>query len=63
MVKEFLSQKGIGFKEYDVSRDRTAAQEMVDRTGQMGVSVTVIDGPVIIGFDRARLEHALSLTQ
>jgi glutaredoxin 3 len=63
MVKEFLSQKGIGFKEYDISRDSAAAQEMVNITGQMGVPVTVIDGHVIIGFDRARLEHALSLTQ
>ena len=63
MVKEFLSQKGIGFKEHDVSRDRAAAQELVDRTGQMGVPVTVIDGQIIIGFDRARLEQALNMEQ
>ncbi|MBA7663720.1 hypothetical protein ES703_71767 [subsurface metagenome] len=63
MVKEFLSQKGIGFKEHDVSRDRAAAQELVDRTDQMGVPVTVIDGKIIIGFDRARLEQALNMEQ
>lgn len=60
MVKEFLSQKGVSFKEKDISRDQLAAQEMVSKTGQMGVPVTVIDGETIIGFDRARLENVLS---
>jgi glutaredoxin 3 len=60
MVKEFLSQRGVSYSEKDVSRDRAAAQEMVQKTGQMGVPVTIIDGEQIIGFDRDRLEAALS---
>jgi len=60
MLKEFLSQRGISFEERDVSRDKAAAQELVNRTGQMGVPVTIIDGQTIVGFDRARLEQALS---
>ena len=60
MVKEFLSQRGVPYKEFDVSVDRTAAQEMINKTGQMGVPVTTIDGEVIIGFDRPRLEQTLS---
>lgn len=63
MVKEFLSQKGVGFEERDVSRNPSAAQELVKRTGQMGVPVTVIDGETVIGFDRARLEEVLSQLQ
>ena len=59
-MKEFLSQKGVSFTEHDVSRDQNAAQEMVNRTGQMGVPVTVIDGQAIVGFDQAQLEQALS---
>jgi glutaredoxin-like YruB-family protein len=59
MVKEFLSQHGVAYKEKDVSADRNAAREMVDLTGQMGVPVTVIDGETIIGFDRPRLEEAI----
>jgi len=43
-----------------VSRDRAAADEMVRLTGQMGVPVTVIDGQVVIGFDRPRLEQLLA---
>ncbi|MFC1979995.1 glutaredoxin domain-containing protein [Chloroflexota bacterium] len=61
MVKEFLSQRGIAFEECDVSRDPSAAQELVRSTGQMGVPVTVIDEQAVVGFDRARLE--LLLTQ
>ncbi|MFC1938883.1 glutaredoxin domain-containing protein [Chloroflexota bacterium] len=59
MVKEFLSQKGVGFREVDVSRDHTAAKELVNKTGQMGVPVTVVDGQVIVGFDRSRLEQTI----
>ena len=51
---------GVAFKEYDVSRDRAAAQEMVNLTGQMGVPVIVVDGQAVIGFDRARLQQLLS---
>ena len=63
MLKEFLSQRGVGFEERDVSRNPTAAQELVNRTGQMGVPVTIIDGQMIVGFDRARLEQVLGQTQ
>ena len=63
MVKEFLSQRGIGFAERDVSRDQNAAQELVSSTGQMGVPVTIIDGQTIVGFDRAKLEQAISQRQ
>ena len=63
MVKEFLSQRGIGFTERDVSRDRNAAQELVNSTGQMGVPVTIIGGQTIVGFDRAKLEQAIGQGQ
>ena len=63
MVKEFLSQKGVSYEEYDVSLDQNAARELVNRTGQMGVPVTIIDGQTVIGFDRARLEQVLSQEQ
>jgi glutaredoxin len=58
MVKEFLSQKGISFTEKDVSLDRLAAQEFMDKTGQMSVPVNVSGGETIVGFNRSRLEEA-----
>ncbi len=60
MLKEFLSQRGIKYQDKDVTVDRAAAQEMVSRTGQMGVPVTIIDGQIIVGFDRPQLEKVLS---
>jgi S1-C subfamily serine protease len=59
MVKEYLSQKGVTFKEIDVSRDQAAAQELVSKTGQRGVPVIVLDGQVVVGFNRPRLAQIL----
>jgi glutaredoxin 3 len=63
MVREFLSQKGINFEERDVSRNPLYAQELMTTTGQMGVPVTVIDGQVVIGFDRGRLQQLINTMQ
>ena len=59
MAKKYLSERGVPYVEYDVSRDRQAADEMVNLTGQMGVPVIVVDGQVIVGFDRERLEQLI----
>ncbi len=59
-MKEYLSRRGIAFREYDVSADAEAAAQMVRLTGQYGVPVTVIDGQAVIGFDRARLDALLA---
>jgi S1-C subfamily serine protease len=50
----------VQFKEFDISRDRAAAEEMINLTGQMGVPVIVIDGQAVIGFDRTRIRELLS---
>jgi len=63
MVKEFLSQKEIGFEERDVSRNPSYAQELLRNTGQMGVPVTIINGQIVVGFDRGRLEQLVTQTQ
>jgi glutaredoxin 3 len=59
-AKTYLNERGIRFIDYDVSRDSKAAEEMVRVSGQMGVPVIVVDGEVIIGFDRPRLEQLLA---
>jgi S1-C subfamily serine protease len=53
---EFLRSRGVPFQEKDVSRDRTAAREVVNRSGQMGVPVITAGDEVIVGFDRRRLQ-------
>ncbi len=59
MVKEFLSQKGVPFTEKDVSRDPRAASEL-QQLGQRGVPVILVDGQMVVGFDRPQLEHLLA---
>ena len=61
MVKEFLKHNKINYKEIDVSSNIKAAQEIVKKTGQMGVPVIDINGKFIIGFDKEELKKALKL--
>ena len=50
MAKDFLKDNNVEFEDVDVSRDRARAQEMVNKSGQMGVPVIDIDNNIIIGF-------------
>jgi S1-C subfamily serine protease len=43
-----------------VSRDQMAAQDMVSRSGQMGVPVIIVDDQVVVGFNQPRLETLLA---
>lgn len=58
MAKEFLSQKGVPYTEKDVSRDPRAASEL-QQLGQRGVPVIMVDGHMVVGFDRPQLERLL----
>lgn len=60
MTKRFLKQRGIPFRERDVSRDPAAIQEMIRLSGQRGVPVTVVNGEVIRGFNRGKFEQVLA---
>jgi len=61
MAKNFLTEHNIAFTDYDVARDSEKRQEMIQRSGQMGVPVIVVGDEVIIGFDQGRLAHELGL--
>jgi glutaredoxin 3 len=58
-VKEYLSQKGVTFTEYDVSKDAGKAKEMMEKAHQMGDPVTAVEGKVIVGFNQKELDEAL----
>lgn len=60
-AKKYFREKGIKFKDVDVSRDAAAARDMVRRSGQMGVPVIDIGGKVIVGFDRPKIDRYLSI--
>jgi len=60
-AKEFLAENNIQFEEVDVASSQTAAQEMIAKSGQMGVPVLEVDGQVIVGFDRAKIKSLLNI--
>lgn len=62
-VKQFMKENAVDFKDIDVSSDQEAAQEMIKRSGQMGVPVVDIDGELIVGFDKERIRKALGLIE
>lgn len=59
MAKQYFDKLKVSYKDIDVERDMRAAQEMVQKSGQMGVPVIDIDGTLIVGFDRPRIDAAL----
>jgi len=61
MAKKYFREKGIRFKDVDVSRDSVAARDMMRRSGQQGVPVIDIGGRIVVGFDRVKIDKYLSL--
>lgn len=49
-VKNYFKEKGVSFVDKNVGIDREAGQEMVQKSGQMGVPVVEINGEIIVGF-------------
>ncbi len=60
-AKQFLKDNNIVFSDVDVSLNQTAAEDMIRKSGQMGVPVLDIDGEIIVGFDKERIKTALGL--
>jgi glutaredoxin len=58
-VKEFLSQNKIEFVDRNVAADEVALNEL-EKLGYMTTPVTVIDGQVVVGFDRDKLQKLLN---
>lgn len=60
-AKDFFNENKIAFTEYDVARDLAKRQEMVQKSGQMGVPVIYIGDKLTVGFDEKQLRELLSL--
>lgn len=59
-MREFLSENKVEFVERNIRRDPAAKQFIIDSLGLEAVPLTIIDGEMVIGFDRARLEMLLA---
>lgn len=60
-LKTHLRKHGIRYTEIDVASDPQAAEEMTRRSGQRGVPQTDIEGEMIVGFDKARINRLLGI--
>ncbi|MBW2988714.1 glutathione S-transferase N-terminal domain-containing protein [Candidatus Woesearchaeota archaeon] len=61
-AKEFLKENNISFEEKDVANDESARNELIEKSGQLGVPVIIIEGhDPIIGFDVEAIKKALSM--
>ena len=60
-AKQFLKESAVSFEDIDTSVNHEAAQEMIKRSGQMGVPVIDIEGELIVGFDKEKIRKALGI--
>jgi glutaredoxin-like YruB-family protein len=60
-VKNYLRKNRITYHEVDVSRDQQAAEELVRKSGQQGVPQTEIEGNMVVGYDKKRLDELLEI--
>ena len=63
MAKEFFKKNDVAYTEINVEEDEAAAEEMIEKSGQLGVPVIDINGEIIIGFNRGAIEKALKAKQ
>ena len=62
-AKEYLKGKGIEYQEINVAGDMKAQEEMIDKSGQLGVPVIDINGNIVIGFDQEEIDKQLSKSE
>ena len=62
LAKEFFQKNKVEYQEYNVGTDLVKRQEMIEKSGQMGVPVITVDGEVVVGFNKPRLEELLGVT-
>jgi glutaredoxin-like YruB-family protein len=58
-AKQYLDKLGVAYEERDVESKQEYAQESVQKSGQMGIPVIDIDGEIIVGFDRPKIDATL----
>ena len=60
-TKQFLKENNVLFTDFDVSSNSEKAEEMTQKSGQMGVPVLDIEGTIIVGFDKEKIKQSLGI--
>ena len=61
MAKDFFKANNVAYTEYDVAGNLEKRKEMIEKSGQMGVPVIIIDNELIVGFDKPQISKMLGL--
>lgn len=61
LAKKFLEDNNIPYQDLNVGEDKAAREEMISKSGQMGVPVIEIGGEIVVGFDEAQVKEKLGL--
>ncbi len=65
MAKQFFDENSVDYEDIDVSQDKEAAQQMMDKSGQMGVPVIVVENDgeeeVVVGFQKEKLANLVGV--
>jgi glutaredoxin-like YruB-family protein len=61
-AKQYLKSKNVPYTEVDVSTDRAKQEEMIKKSGQFGVPVIDVDGKIIVGYDKRKLDEYAGIT-
>lgn len=59
-AKDYFEERNISFTDYDVSENREKAKEMIEKSGQRGTPVIDIDGNVVVGFNKDKIESMMN---
>jgi glutaredoxin 3 len=63
MAKDFFTSKGIVYEDFDVSTNLEKRKEMVDKSGQMGVPVIILDDKLVVGFNKPKIMEILGIKE
>lgn len=60
-AKDFMTEKGVAFEEIDVTKDQKLIDELIQKSGQLGVPVIDVDGKMMVGFSKTKLAELLGV--
>ncbi len=63
MAKDFFKEKNIAFTDFNVAEDNEKRQEMIKKSGQMGVPVILINNDIIVGFNKPKIAALLGIEE
>jgi glutaredoxin 3 len=61
MAKDFFKEKNVSYQDFDVASDSAKRQEMIQKSGQMGVPVIQIGNNIIVGFNKPKIMELLGI--